>query len=120
LLLNESHGLRKDTIRALLVALEALPDYVAVILTTTVEGMSLFDDQIDAHPLLSRCIELPLARRGLAEAFAKRAHEIADAEGLNGRNPSDYLRLAKDSRNSMRAMLQRIEAGWALTGEQAE
>ncbi len=121
LLLNESHGLRKDTIRALLVALEALPDYVAVIFTTTVEGQdSLFEDAIDAHPLLSRCIELPLARRGLAEAFAKRAHEIADAEGLNGRSPGDYLRLAKDSRNSMRAMLQRIEAGWALTGEQAE
>ena len=73
LLLNESHGLRKDTIRALLVMLEALPDYVAVIFTTTAEGQeSLFDDQIDAHPLLSRCIELPLARRGLAEAFAKR------------------------------------------------
>src|SRR5580698_8038467 len=88
LIANEAHGMRKDTIRALLVMLEALPDYVCVIFTTTAEGQdSLFDDQIDAHPLLSRCIELPLARRGLAEAFAKRAHEIADAEGLNGRNP---------------------------------
>jgi DNA polymerase-3 subunit gamma/tau len=121
ILLNEAHGMRKDTIRALLVMLEALPDYVVVIFTTTAEGQeSLFDDQIDAHPLLSRCIELPLARRGLAEAFAKRAHEIATVEGINGRSPADYLRLAKDSRNSMRAMLQRIEAGWALTGEVAE
>jgi DNA polymerase III delta prime subunit len=121
ILLNEAHGMRKDTIRALLVMLEALPDYVVVIFTTTAEGQeSLFDDQIDAHPLLSRCIELPLARRGLAEAFAKRAHEIATVEGINGRSPADYLRLAKDSRNSMRAMLQRIEAGWALMGEVAE
>ena len=121
ILCNESHGLRKDTIRALLVALEDIPDYVVWIFTTTSEGQeNLFADQIDAHPLLSRCIELPLARRGLAEAFAKRAHEIAEAEGINGRSPADYLRLAKDSRNSMRAMLQRIEAGWALTGEQAD
>jgi replication-associated recombination protein RarA len=121
ILLNEAHGMRKDTIRALLVMLEALPDYVVVIFTTTAEGQeSLFDDQIDAHPLLSRCIELPLARRGLAEAFAKRAHEIATVEGINGRSLADYLRMAKDSRNSMRAMLQRIEAGWALTGEAAE
>lgn len=60
-----------------------------MIFTTTVEGQdSLFEDAIDAHPLLSRCIELPLARRGLAEAFAKRAHEIADAEGLNGAAPA--------------------------------
>jgi DNA polymerase-3 subunit gamma/tau len=122
ILLNEAHGMRKDTIRALLVLLEALPDYATVIFTTTVEGQdSLFEDAIDAHPLLSRCIELPLARRGLAEAFARRAHEIAEAEGINGRSPADYLRLAKDSRNSMRVMLQRIEAGWALQGnEQAD
>jgi len=122
LLCNESHGLRKDTIRALLVMLEALPDYVAVIFTTTVEGQeSLFEDAIDAHPLLSRCIELPFARRGLSEAFAQRAHDIAEKEGLNGRPLSDYARLAKDSKNSLRAMLQRIEAGWALQGnEQAD
>ncbi|HXY34328.1 MAG TPA: AAA family ATPase [Planctomycetaceae bacterium] len=122
LLLNEAHGLRRDTVRALLVMLEDLPDYAVVIFTTTAEGQeSLFDDQIDAHPLLSRCIELPLARRGLAEAFAKRAHEIAEAEGLNGRPLADYARLLKDCRNSMRAALQKIEAGWALQGnDQAE
>ena len=48
--------------------------------TTTSEGQeSLFDDQIDAHPLLSRCIELPLAKRDLAQAFAERCQQIAQA-----------------------------------------
>ena len=95
-LVNESHGLRKDTIRALLVALEQIPSFVVWIFTTTVEGQeSLFDDQIDAHPLLSRCIEIALSRRDLAKAFAERARTIAQAEGLDGKPIEQYVRLAK-------------------------
>jgi DNA polymerase-3 subunit gamma/tau len=115
ILLNEAHGMRKDTIRALLVLLEALPDFVAVVFTTTSEGQeSLFDDQIDAHPLLSRCIELPLAKRDLAQAFAERCQQIARLEGLDGKPIESYVRLLKDCRNSMRAALQKIEAGAML------
>jgi replication-associated recombination protein RarA len=85
-LVNESHGLRKDVIRQLLVTLERVPSHVAWIFTTTIDGQeSLFDDQIDASPLLSRCLEFPLARRGLAEPFAIRAQEIAWLENLDGR-----------------------------------
>ena len=55
-IVNEAHGLRKDTIRQLLVLLERLPRHVVVIFTTTNDGQeSLFDDHEDAHPLLSRC-----------------------------------------------------------------
>jgi len=98
-LINEAHGLRKDTVRQLLTVLERLPAHVVVIFTTTTEGeLSLFDDQIDAHPLLSRCVELTLSRRGLAEAFAQRAHEIASAEELNVRPVSSYVNLAKRCR----------------------
>jgi len=80
--LNEAHGLRKDTIRALLVALEDIPDYVVWIFTTTAEGQaSLFEDQIDAHPLLSRCLDVPLSRRDLAMDFACRARKIAQTAG---------------------------------------
>ena len=54
-IVNESHGLRKDVIRQLLVTLERIPSHVVWIFTTTIEGQeSLFDDYDDANPLLSR------------------------------------------------------------------
>lgn len=111
-IVNEAHGLSKDAIRALLVALERIPGHAIWIFTTTADGESaLFDDSIDAGPLLSRCILVPLARRDLAAAFAHRAHEIADREGLNGRPEADYLALARKHRNNLRAMLQEVESG---------
>jgi replication-associated recombination protein RarA len=111
-LLNEVHGLRKDTIRALLVALEAIPEFVVWVFTTTAEGQaSLFEDQIDASPLLSRCIEVALSRRDLSMDFACRARKIAQAAGLDGKPIECYLRLAKDCHNNLRQMIQRIELG---------
>jgi replication-associated recombination protein RarA len=111
-IVNEAHGLRKDTIRRLLVTLEAIPSHVVWCFTTTADGMqSLFDDQIDAHPLLSRCILLPLAQRDLAKPFAERCRQIAQAENLDGQPIERYLKLAKDCKSNFRAMLQAIEAG---------
>src|SRR3989442_7317926 len=61
-LVNESHGLRRDSIRQLLVMLERLPAHVVWVFTTTNEGQKkLFDDVDDASPLLSRCIVLSMA-----------------------------------------------------------
>lgn len=111
-LVEEAHGLRKDAVRALLLFLEGLRPHTTVVLTTTIDGHSAFEDgNIDAAPLLSRCVLLPLAQRGLCEPFAERVREIAMAEGMDGLPLERYIRLAKSKRNNMRAMLQAVETG---------
>jgi len=117
LIVNEAHGLRAFTIRRLLVILEALPAWVTIVFTTTVDGQDkLFDDCDDAHPLLSRCTVIALASRDLAKAFAERARTIAQAHGLDGQPIERYVRLANECKSNFREMLQRIESGAMLAG----
>lgn len=111
-IVNEAHGLRKDTIRQLLVMLERVPSHVVWIFTTTRDGQeALFDDYDDAGPLLSRCIPLALTTQGLAQAFAKNVKRIAMEVGLDGRPIAEYVKLARKCGNNHRMMLQQIEAG---------
>jgi DNA polymerase III gamma/tau subunit len=117
-IVNEAHGLRKDVIRALLVMLERIPPHALWVFTSTVEGTeSLFEDYDDASPLLSRCLRLDLARRDLARAFAERAKDIAEREGLDGRPLEQYVRLVQKHRQNLRAVLQEVESGAMLAGD---
>lgn len=118
IIVNEAHGLRAAAIRQLLVMLERLPSHVCWIFTTTCEGQdTLFEDMADAHPLLSRCTVLELARRDLAKPFAERARAIAQTEGLDGKPIEQYVRLLQKHRNNLRAALQEIEAGGMQGGD---
>lgn len=111
-IINEAHGLRKATIRQLLVTLERVSPHAVWCFTTTADGEeSLFEECVDAHPLLSRCVVLSLAQSGLAKAFAERAKQIAKAEGLDCVSFERYVNLVKEHRNNFRAVLQAIESG---------
>lgn len=111
-IVNEAHGLSALVLRSLLVVLERIPSHVVWIFTTTIDGEeSLFEDNIDAHPLLSRCVTIQLTRQGLCQAFAKRTQEIAQAEGLDGQSFERYVRLTQSNHNNLRANIQFVESG---------
>ena len=98
----------------LLDALENIRPHVVWIFTTTKDGQDrLFDDQIDTHPLLSRCLEFGLAERDLSAAFAARAQQVATAEGLNGQpwsNTSSWSRASATIRSACSRRLSRGNA----------
>ncbi len=111
-IVNEAHGLRKDVIRQLLVVLERIPRHCVWVFTTTNDQEeALFEDLLDASPLLSRCVRLQFSRRNVARAFAERAKWIAEQEGLDGREIGAYLELVNQHRSNLRAVLNEIEAG---------
>lgn len=112
IIVNEAHGLRAPTVRRLLGLLERIPSHVVWIFTTTREGeQKLFDDQLDASPLLSRCIEIRLTNQGLCRPFAAHVQRIAQAVGLDGKPIAAYETLMKACKNNMRMALQQIAAG---------
>ncbi len=111
-IINEAHGLRKAIIRRLLGILERIPAHVCIIFTTTKQGESeLFEEQIDANPLLSRCAKIELTNQGLSKVFAEHCQKIATTENLNGKPLQSYIKLAQNCKNNCREMLMTIETG---------
>jgi hypothetical protein len=74
----------------------------------------MLDGQIDAGPLLSRCVPIQLKSDRLERSFAAHVRKIATGEKLNGKPVGDYVTLARQTRSNMRAMLQAVEAGLML------
>ena len=112
-IINEAHAMKGQAVNAWLTLLERLPARWIVIFTTTQKPDSdLFGDF--TSPLLSRCMVFEFSSQGLAGAFASRARQIADAEGLNGKAEHQYLRKVQDKKNNFRAVLSAIDAGEML------
>jgi hypothetical protein len=120
LIINEAHGLRTDAIECFLTALEDIPAHACVIFTTTKAGQErLFEDSIDAHPLMSRCVPLELSTEGIEAAFPAYAKAIAEKEGLDGRPYADYVALCQRERYNLRAVFQAIETGVMLDASES-
>lgn len=110
-IINEAHAMSQGAVDLFLTVLEALPKHCVIIFTTTrAVDEGLFGDH-DSGPFASRCHCIRLTNQGLAQAFAARAKEIAEREGLDGQPIAKYVRLVQDNKNNMRAVLQAIEAG---------
>ena len=109
-IVNEAHSMTAKAVQAWLTLLERLPMKRLIVFTTTEKAdADLFGNF--TSPLLARCKRFDFTNQGLAPLFAKRAREIAQTEGMDGKPQAAYLRLVKTCKNSMRDVLQRIDAG---------
>ena len=109
-IVNEAHGIRRNTLRQLLVTLDRLPSHAVMIFTTTGTGQQLLlEDCDDASPLISRCAQISLEQP--EREFAERLQQIAQLEGLDGAPLDAYVALARHLGCNMRAAIQAIECG---------
>jgi replication-associated recombination protein RarA len=121
LIVNEAHGLRKDTIRCLLVLLEEIPSHVVVVFTTTAKGQSdLFECKHDSGPLVDRCGKPIELKAEETEAMARRVMEIAQREGLDGQPLDAYKLLLARCGYSIRRALGEVESGAMLRARPLE
>ena len=112
-IINEAHAISRQAVQAWLTLLERLPKHRLIIFTTT-ETLkeNLFGDF--SGPFGSRCKVISFTNQGLAQLFAQRAQEIAQAENLDGQPLPKYIRLVQECKNNMRLVLQQIECGAML------
>ena len=112
-IVNEAHGLKPSQIRQLLTPTDTgnIPPFVAWVFTTTIVAMrDLFEERLDAHPLLGRCEVFDNMVVNVYVA-AEYVRGIAQQEGLDGQPLERYVDLARDCEGSIRMMLSRIQRG---------
>ena len=116
-IINEAHGLRRDTVRQLLVTLERLPKHAVVVFTTTADGQGkMLESCDDAAPLISRCLPVPMDPYPL-DSFADHVMSVAEQNGLSAAPRAAFIDLAMECACNMRAMFQVVEAGGMLNPE---
>lgn len=131
LLINEAHGMSKSLVLEMLTYMERtntasifqehLPSNCFIIFTTTkIQEKEYLEGLLDANPLISRCVKIQLTNQKLAEKFAARAKEIAEAEGLGGKPLDQYIRLSQKCNNNMRMILQEIASGAMIDDTEIE
>ena len=112
-IVNEAHAMSRQAVQAWLTLLERLPAKRLIIFTTTASLQEdLFGDF--SGPFGRRCKLMTFTNQGLAQVFATRAQQIAQAEHLDGKPLPAYLRLVQEAKNNLGAVLQRIEGGEML------
>lgn len=121
-IVNEAHAMTGRAVQAWLTLLERLPAKRLVIFTTTEQLFtnkqeSLFGEF--SHPFISRTMDFRLSNQGLTDLFAKRAQEIAQTEGKDGKPIAAYKTLVQECRNNFRWVLQRIQKGDMLMEREA-
>ena len=121
IIVNECHKLDSRCIGRLLTSIENIkPNVVWVFTTQAHKQKGLFDDD-DSAALESRCIVFEMESEKYAQLFAKKAMEIAIAEGLeNGQELISYIRLAAECEFNLRKMLTKIDAGEFMPEEIVE
>ncbi len=112
-IVNESHGMSRQSVQAWLSLLERLPAKRLIIFTTTEPLQEDLFGNFSA-PFASRCKVFSFTNQGLAQQFAARAKEIASIENLDDQPLQRYVRLVQDCKNNFRAVLQKIDAGEML------
>jgi replication-associated recombination protein RarA len=117
-IVNEYHGLRKDTAGELLDVLERIPRHACWIFTTTSKAQKGFfedDNNGDRFAFVSRCQEIVLDDSAESRrALAKRAKELAMAAGIDGLPVTAYETALAACNGNMRMLLQRVESGQLL------
>lgn len=113
-IVNEAHTLRSPIVSRLLTLLErpGFLSHCCFVFTLTNAGHDrLFDSALDAAPLMSRCVQVPLVADGSNyPALAVHVHRVAKAEGIN-LSLAECQQAVKAANGNLRAIWQQIDSG---------